>query len=150
MNEVGYVYTLNDPENGEPKYVGATKDPSNRLSGHLNGATNQDVSKWIAELEKSGKGPNMTLVRVAPLDELSNLEKEVIKQLSKEWELFNRSKGGYSPHVGRKGVGNLSGGCRPQVTGSVEQKLIEIMDEHGYPNMQEAIRHALREGGYDV
>lgn len=40
--------------------------------------------------------------------------------------------------------------ARPNVTGSVEQTLEQIKDEHDYPNMQEAIRHALREGGYNV
>lgn len=39
---------------------------------------------------------------------------------------------------------------RPEIGGPVEEKLQDIKDEHGYPNIQEAIRHALREGGYDV
>lgn len=37
--------------------------------------------------------------------------------------------------------------ARPNITGDVEQALLEIQREHGYPNMNEAVRHALREGG---
>lgn len=39
---------------------------------------------------------------------------------------------------------------RPEIGGPVEEQLEAIKDEHEYPNIQEAIRHALRQGGYDV
>jgi len=49
MSETGYVYTLVDPRDNDPVYVGATKNPEQRLLGHQNGHTNEDVEEWIDE-----------------------------------------------------------------------------------------------------
>lgn len=40
--------------------------------------------------------------------------------------------------------------ARPKLPRPVEETLDEIMDEHDYNTYGEAIRHALREAGYDV
>ena len=88
-SQTGYVYTLNDPRTGEPKYVGATQDPKTRLYGHEHGATSDKVKQWIDELEDEGQRPEMLVVEVTNLKELSKAEQQVISRLSQEWELLN-------------------------------------------------------------
>lgn len=39
---------------------------------------------------------------------------------------------------------------RPKIRGPVKEQLEQIQEEYDYPSTQEAIRHALREAGYDV
>lgn len=41
-------------------------------------------------------------------------------------------------------------GMRPHIPDPVAEKLGEIQDEHDLPNHGEAVRHALREAGYDL
>ena len=147
-DSTGYVYTLNDPRTGEPKYVGATKDPSSRLNSHKSGATNKEVSKWINELEKDGFEPEMLVVSVGELSELSEKESEIIERMAKEWQLLNRQlTSGYSP---RTGGGSGGENTITRVPDTVLDKADDVQDEHGYPTIGEAIRHMVREGGYDV
>jgi len=96
MSETGYVYTLNNPETGEPVYVGATKQPKKRLSQHTHGNTNDDVKEWLEGLEQEGLSPEMTLIRIAPIDDLSEIERNAINRLEQEWDLLNKREGGYS------------------------------------------------------
>jgi len=97
MSETGYIYTLTDPRTEEPRYVGATKEPKQRYSNHLSSPTNDDVKEWLDELEDCGLEPNMNLVRVEPMENLSEKEREIISRLAKQWDLLNKSLGGYSP-----------------------------------------------------
>jgi len=145
MSEMGYVYTLVDPRDHTPKYVGATKQPSKRLYGHIHGATNDSVKNWIDELEKHGESPVMLLIRPAQLENLGDVEVSMIERLSEEWELLNRNKNGYS----QRGTGQ-SENKHIKVPGPVYQKAKELKQKYDYPSLGEAIRHMCQEGGYDV
>lgn len=39
---------------------------------------------------------------------------------------------------------------RPRISGPVDETLERVRKEHGYPTLNEAIRHVLREADYDV
>jgi len=101
MSETGYVYTLSDPRTGEPKYVGASKEPKRRLTEHKNGNTNEDVTEWVQDLEKVGESPNMHIVTVAPLDELSEKAQQVVERLNSDRELYNDEH--YRPYTAGDG-----------------------------------------------
>ena len=146
-SETGYVYTLNDPRTGEPKYVGATKNPSSRLNSHKSGATNQDVTDWIDELETEGHEPEMMIVSVGELSKLGEKESRIIDRMAKEWQLLNRqSSSGYSARSGGGGGNNTI----TRVPDAVLDKAEDVQTEHDYPTIGEAIRHMVREGGYNV
>jgi hypothetical protein len=147
MSETGYVYTLCDPRTDEPHYVGATQNPKQRLSQHISGNSNENVQEWISELEDVGLEPEMSLIRVAPVDELSEVEREAISNLAEEWELFNKKDGGYNPASPHD---EASGYKRPRIRDPVADKLGEIADQHDYGSTDEAITHVLREAGYEV
>lgn len=147
MSETGYVYTLVDPRTDEPKYVGATKSPKERLYSHQHGATNDDVEDWIRQLKADGVEPEMTVIRVAPIEELSEVEAEAIQMLNEEWELFNRGEDmGYNP------PGSVGGDSprKPRLPDTLCKKAEDVKDEYEYGSIAEAIRHMVREAGYDV
>lgn len=146
MSETGYVYTLNDPRTGEPKYVGATKNPRTRLYGHEHGATNDDVTEWINELEQASLSPEMTLVEVTSLDDLSDAEQQVIARLSEEWELLN---GEYStPYQSQN---NEPSGMSKTIVvhNQVHNEARELANDRDI-TIKEAVRDVFKEAGYDV
>ena len=99
MSSKGYVYTLSDPRTDEPVYVGATATPKQRLQSHINNQSNEKLQSWITELEAEGKKPEMNIIRVAPINELSKHEQDAIDMLVDEWDLFNKElKSHYSPN----------------------------------------------------
>jgi len=107
MSETGYIYTLNDPRTGEPKYVGATSQtPKKRLRDHTKTPTNKDTREWIDELSEDGLQPIMTVVRFTDIDELNEEEKQVYKRLSEDFELLNKQKVDYNPRDGPSDVGS--------------------------------------------
>jgi len=98
--KTGYVYTLADPRTGEPRYVGATKRPKARLNDHIQRAHNEGVSEWVDELESAGVEPEMQIVDVAAVNELSVKERRAIERLSERFELFNDpSASGYNDEL---------------------------------------------------
>jgi len=92
MSESGVVYALYDPRTNEPKYVGASKQPKQRLRTHINGGSNTDVEQWVDELKENDCKPVMQIIDVAPVDELSQRERNAIERLADEWELFNNDE----------------------------------------------------------
>jgi hypothetical protein len=139
MSKTGYVYTLNDPRTGEPKYVGATKNPKQRLRGHKNGSTNDDVMSWIGELESEGLDPEMMVVDVADLGELGQSELDVIERVTKEYELLNeRENFGYTDTSGDRSSENLT-----KKTLVLSVPVAERLEEE--KNQSEATEEALRE-----
>ena len=76
------IYSLNDPRNGHPFYVGATKKLLRiRLSEHITtpcGKTGslRDKKTLIDEIIKSGSKPTINLLRECTLDEVNKWERK--------------------------------------------------------------------------
>jgi hypothetical protein len=88
---IGIVYTLNEPDSGDPRYVGATSQhPEQRLKQHMMlVGGNERLHDWKKSLKESGEKPEMEAVRFVELEQLNEAEKEVREQLQKEHELLN-------------------------------------------------------------
>jgi len=89
VTETGYVYTLEDPRTGEPRYVGATTEPDQRFQAHLSDPHSDALAEWVAELDEDGLGPEMSLVRVADAEALSQQEREVLQMIADEFDVLN-------------------------------------------------------------
>jgi len=60
MSETHYIYALTDPDTGEIRYVGRTRNPARRLSRHIQPMFNsRSVRQWIREM---GRAPQMTII----------------------------------------------------------------------------------------
>lgn len=97
MTETGCVYTLNDPRTEEPKYVGATIDPSDRYETLLNTPHSDELEEWISELEEAGLEPEMKVVNTVPVEELAEEERELLEDLVEENELLNTKTDAHYP-----------------------------------------------------
>lgn len=137
MSKTGYVYTLVDPRTGEPRYVGATKYPKRRLSGHKSGATNEDVKSWIEELESEGFEPEMFVVDVTDMNNLSESELSTIQRLAEEFELLNRKMRGYT------NTGRLADVEATTKTLTLSLEVAERLEQEN--NQSKAATEALRE-----
>lgn len=54
------LYSINDPETGEVKYIGQTNDLKRRTQEHYRG--NQDVDKWMRALKEEKKEPEIRVI----------------------------------------------------------------------------------------
>jgi len=94
-----YVYTLNDPDTGEIRYVGKTIKPQIRLRQHCSSFANQPHSykwHWIKSLLDRGLKPVMVIVETCATNEQANASE---KRLIAEYRaagccLTNRTDGG--------------------------------------------------------
>jgi hypothetical protein len=105
----GCVYALIDPRTNDPRYVGATKDPHQRLRRHLLNPPNEKMEQWIEELESEGLSPAMTLLRWADVQELRDEEQDILNRLFEEYELLNIELNSNYPSISG---GGRSGGLR--------------------------------------
>lgn len=80
-----YIYTLDCPIDGESKYVGCTKNPKTRLSGHMaTGSENKRKNAWIKELKSVGLKPVLTVrAQTDFIDEAILLEESVYNEYNK-------------------------------------------------------------------
>jgi hypothetical protein len=77
-----YVYIYIDPRNGEPFYIGKGKD--NRLFDHLDDQSESEKVARITEIRKSGKEPQIDLLRYGLLDtEVALVEAAAIDLIGK-------------------------------------------------------------------
>lgn len=91
------IYALFDPRNGEPKYVGSTKDVKARLEGHLYiKKGNIGKIKWIRELRQNGMRPDVMILESA--FEKWKIFEACYVGLFKGWgfDLYNRTVDGGS------------------------------------------------------
>jgi predicted transcriptional regulator len=88
-SETGYIYTLSDPRSEEVRYVGATRQPEQRLESHINRPHSDDLESWVSSLEEADREPEMNIIDVAEVAELSRVEREAIEELSGRFELLN-------------------------------------------------------------
>lgn len=99
MSKTGYIYTLTDPRTDEPRYVGATVNPTGRLRSHLRSPHNDDLEAWVDELDDEGLTPEMSVINVADVADLSEKEQLALDQLSERFDLLNEDeRSGYPRH----------------------------------------------------
>jgi hypothetical protein len=91
-SETGFIYTLSDPRNGDVRYVGATRRPHARLSEHIEHPHSDQLEMWVSELDAEGHTPDMNIINVATVDELSEKEAEALDELSNRFELLNTDR----------------------------------------------------------
>ena len=147
MSENGYIYTLNDPRTGEPKYVGATsRTPKKRLRQHTTTPTNQDTREWFEELDKDGLKPVMTVVRFTDVDELNEEEKQVYERLSTEYELLNKQKVDYKPRGGPSSAGGYQTPSVCRKGSEVDEFLTELQASNpAIESYSAAVRYCVRQ-----
>jgi len=74
-----FIYELVDPQTDVPRYVGMTKNPRKRYSGHMNGKTDGgEKYEWIRHLQEKQIQPKMRI-----LETVSDLEHA--KEREKYW-----------------------------------------------------------------
>lgn len=96
MSVTGYIYSLNCPISGEPKYIGQTiQKPAARLGTHLTAKKNNKRTSWIKGLLNQGLKPVMEVIEELPQEELNFWEIYYIS-LYKSWgfKLKNGTHGG--------------------------------------------------------
>jgi predicted GIY-YIG superfamily endonuclease len=75
-----YVYCLSDPRTYKPRYVGVTKDLTQRYSSHVGhfytkGRINAKLSTWFNDLELHNLTPQLVV-----LDEIQGLNKALARE----------------------------------------------------------------------
>jgi hypothetical protein len=94
-----YIYTLTDPVDNLPKYIGKTKNLKDRLRKHLLPSYLTNIwlpkSKWIIYLKKNGLKPIMEILDEGDENNINDLEIYWISQF-KTWgfKLKNATDGG--------------------------------------------------------
>jgi hypothetical protein len=97
-----YVYALKDPRDGAVRYVGTTRNPKERLRGHLDEQSDSRKAAWIADLRTCGLTAEMCILESGDgaRNEQARCERHWIEhyrttQPGEPSEgLFNRSRGG--------------------------------------------------------
>jgi len=87
--ETGYVYTLSDPRTDEVRYVGATRNPEQRLKSHIHAPHSAELAGWVDELKRDNHEPKMQIINVAGVEDLSEKERSAFQRLSDRFELLN-------------------------------------------------------------
>lgn len=101
MENKVYIYGLKCPEKGIIRYIGKSKKPNSRYSGHLSHAKasrydNIHLYRWIAKLLRNNLKPELVI--------LDTCSPEIWKEREKEWigkfgldNLLNMNEGGIEP-----------------------------------------------------
>jgi len=92
------IYTLSCPKTGVVRYVGATKNPKERIRCHIKDAKNKNsspVHKWINSLLDKGLSPIMDIVDTGDTDTWQEKEKYWIQRYKDMGcALLNQTDGG--------------------------------------------------------
>jgi hypothetical protein len=84
--ELAYIYGLVDPRDNKIRYIGKTKYPKHRLSGHITESKNIKIInyriKWIRKLISIGLKPNIIFLKVCSISDFIKYETEYIKLYS--------------------------------------------------------------------
>jgi hypothetical protein len=84
--ELAYIYGLVDPRNNEIRYIGKTKNPKSRLSGHITESKDIKVVnyriKWIRKLISLGLKPKIVFLKICSISNFVKYETEYIKLYS--------------------------------------------------------------------
>ena len=103
-----YTYYLCDPSSGDPRYVGCTFNPNNRIWLHwclgVNGGKQKRLYAWKEELKSAGKEMELRIFFESEIErEAREMEKRAIAALSREYDILN-SSGIEKCFMGRKGL----------------------------------------------
>lgn len=93
------IYALKEPDTGEVRYVGLTRDLKARLARYRHKAHNKHLQNWIAKLLQQGKFPSVeTLAKVTEGD-AGHAEREWIRRYRlADARLLNFTDGGESQY----------------------------------------------------
>lgn len=103
-----YIYGLYDPRTNELRYIGKSKNPKQRLFGHLNSVKNGEISlktTWLKELIENGYVPLVKILEKTNENDWEEAEKRWIEKCRSEGlNLLNVADGGSNPPdwLGRK------------------------------------------------
>lgn len=93
-----FIYTLEDPDTNEIRYVGKTiKSLNNRLTGHIYSCKkeNNHRTNWIKSIIKRGKKPIIKMIDSCSWDKSQELESYWISKFKNEGlNLVNLTNGG--------------------------------------------------------
>ncbi len=93
----GYIYYLADPRVGEPRYVGWTVNPKQRLRNHLKDAklgNRCHRNAWIRKLLREGVKPTMSILEEDPADCCEAERWWIRKMREAGYRLTNQTDGG--------------------------------------------------------
>lgn len=94
-----YVYIYIDPRNGKPFYVG--KGRGNRLFSHLRDKSDTEKVARIAEIQRSGKEPQIEILRYGLSDSEARLVEAASIDLIGKAKLTNQMAGHHEGSYGR-------------------------------------------------
>ena len=102
MSYTNYVYGLRDPRDGKIKYVGQTRNPEARYSGHVAIPTGRGLNakeQWIKELRDVGAKPELVILERPAIGEATNrAERKWIREAQADSPVFNvQAIGGFVP-----------------------------------------------------
>lgn len=69
-----FVYALEDPRTGKPRYVGQTTDPDARLRGHMHGPSTYNAP-WLAEVKAMGLKPVLRILATTDREHVTEVER---------------------------------------------------------------------------
>lgn len=104
------IYALCDPDTGEIRYIGKSKNSMKRFKEHLSDISLRDnhrKNNWIKSLMKRGKIPNVKIIQKIDRDnQLNQAEIYWIKYFKKHgYNLTNMTDGGDGGYTGGEGLG---------------------------------------------
>ena len=91
-----YIYSLNDPETGQPRYIGKSNDPQYRLTYHIGRKEKKSKKEsWIHSLKSKGLKPILEIIDEVPDKDWKFWEIHYIS-LYRSWgfSLTNGTEGG--------------------------------------------------------
>jgi len=94
---IRYAYALVDPRTNEPRYVGVTVNPAQRLASHIAGCIDGNTAKdeWLAGLLNENMEPQIKVLEQIPEGKAPQTEARWIQRLSQEGhELTNTAPAG--------------------------------------------------------
>ena len=106
-NNQHYIYVLVDPNTDDIRYVGASKNPNNRISSHLNNSDpGAKKNFWIDSLKRNNQKP---LIRI-----LEKCKREEAKEREWYWISYFQKMGfditnSVYPGCDKKEVNNQNG-----------------------------------------
>lgn len=89
------IYALQNPDDGEIRYIGKSDDPERRLKHHLTDKGYNYRTNWLKQLRDAGKFPYMLVLRSVPIDLWKDAERWWIEKARQAgFKLTNNTVGG--------------------------------------------------------